>query len=436
MAFREVLVTQVKEVLRAWLAGAGKRPAARRAEVDVKTAMRYIKAARAAGLVRDGDQSQLADELLGAVVAAVRPPPPGRAGLHLVALHCVHPVAAARRARSRLWIADDRGHPGVDGCPRVGLVGDSGDVSPELPRPGGVFSRAEARRHGYDEAGIRREVRTGRWVRLRHGIYAPCELAQAAAEDPRVAHALALAAELGARAGLAAGSHESAAWLHELSTLAPRPTTASLTVVRGITRHRVGVVARRAALPPHHLARVLGVPVTSAARTVVDLARERPFADAVVAADSALRFGAADRAGLRGVLADCQRWPGIRSAIDVVDFADPRAESALESLGRMLCRDHRLPRPDLQVPIADEHGIFAYGDLGWPHFWTIAECDGLSKYADPRVLSREKLRQERIEQAGWEVVRMTWHQVTRQPEATAARIRDAISRSQRRRRSA
>jgi hypothetical protein len=68
MAFREVLVTQVKEVLRAWLAGAGKRPAARRADVDVKTAMRYIKAARAAGLVRDGDQSQLTDELLGAVV--------------------------------------------------------------------------------------------------------------------------------------------------------------------------------------------------------------------------------------------------------------------------------------------------------------------------------------------------------------------------------
>jgi len=37
MAFREVLVTQVVEVLRAWLAGQGKRPAARRAGVDVKT---------------------------------------------------------------------------------------------------------------------------------------------------------------------------------------------------------------------------------------------------------------------------------------------------------------------------------------------------------------------------------------------------------------
>jgi hypothetical protein len=80
MAFREVLVTQVKEVLRAWLAGAGKRPAARRAGVDVKTALRCVKAARAAGLVRDGDQSQLTDELLGAVVAAVRPARPAGRG--------------------------------------------------------------------------------------------------------------------------------------------------------------------------------------------------------------------------------------------------------------------------------------------------------------------------------------------------------------------
>jgi len=80
MAFREVLVTQVREVLRAWLAGAGKRPAARRAGVDVKTAARYIRAAQAAGLARDGDEPQLTDELLGQVVAAVRPARPAGHG--------------------------------------------------------------------------------------------------------------------------------------------------------------------------------------------------------------------------------------------------------------------------------------------------------------------------------------------------------------------
>jgi len=80
MAFREVLVTQVREVLRAWLAGAGKRPAARRAGVDVKTAARYIRAAQALGVARGGDESQLSDGLLGQVVAVVRPARPAGHG--------------------------------------------------------------------------------------------------------------------------------------------------------------------------------------------------------------------------------------------------------------------------------------------------------------------------------------------------------------------
>ena len=99
MAFREVLVTQVREVLRAWLAGAGKRPAARRAGVDVKTAARYIKAAQAAGLARGGDESQLSDELLGAVVGAVRPARPAGHGESWEAL-------AARQAGITAWVKE------------------------------------------------------------------------------------------------------------------------------------------------------------------------------------------------------------------------------------------------------------------------------------------------------------------------------------------
>src|ERR1035441_4576883 len=51
LSYREVSVVEVQEVLRAWLSGAGARPAAERAGVNVKTARRYIEAAVAAGLV-------------------------------------------------------------------------------------------------------------------------------------------------------------------------------------------------------------------------------------------------------------------------------------------------------------------------------------------------------------------------------------------------
>ena len=74
MAFREVRVHEVREVLRHWLADeVGLRIIAERSGVDRKTARRYVEAAVAAGLVRDGERQQLTDELIGAVIAAVRP---------------------------------------------------------------------------------------------------------------------------------------------------------------------------------------------------------------------------------------------------------------------------------------------------------------------------------------------------------------------------
>ncbi|MGH2836712.1 MAG: hypothetical protein ACRDJY_00005, partial [Thermoleophilaceae bacterium] len=73
MAFREVSVVQVREALRRWLHGDGERPIARAAGIDRKTARRYIAAAIELGVIRDGDESQLSDELVGQVCERVRP---------------------------------------------------------------------------------------------------------------------------------------------------------------------------------------------------------------------------------------------------------------------------------------------------------------------------------------------------------------------------
>src|SRR5215469_5805518 len=80
MAFREVAVTEIREVLRAWLAGAGLRAAAAQAGVDRKTARRYVTAAVEAGLARDGGLAQLTDGLVGQVAQVVRPVRPGGHG--------------------------------------------------------------------------------------------------------------------------------------------------------------------------------------------------------------------------------------------------------------------------------------------------------------------------------------------------------------------
>jgi transposase len=97
MVFREVSVVEIREVLRSWLAGAGLRTVAAQAGVDRKTARRYVEAAVAAGLARDGGTGQLTDELVGQVAEAVRPVRPGGHGQAWEALE-------ACRAEIEAWV--------------------------------------------------------------------------------------------------------------------------------------------------------------------------------------------------------------------------------------------------------------------------------------------------------------------------------------------
>jgi hypothetical protein len=63
MAFREVPVFEVREVLRLWLRGETLRGIERLSRVDRKTVRRYVEAATGQGVVRDGGEDQLHDEL-------------------------------------------------------------------------------------------------------------------------------------------------------------------------------------------------------------------------------------------------------------------------------------------------------------------------------------------------------------------------------------
>ena len=72
MAFREVSVIGIREILRLWLMEHGTRAIARHAQVDRKTVRRYIEAAQAAGLSLGDAEDKLTDDLLASVLEAVR----------------------------------------------------------------------------------------------------------------------------------------------------------------------------------------------------------------------------------------------------------------------------------------------------------------------------------------------------------------------------
>jgi hypothetical protein len=108
VGFREVSVVEVREVLRAWLEGAGLRKVAERAGVDRKTARRYVAAAQAAGLSREGGvpvDEAVTDELIGLVVEAVRPARPGGHGAAWESL-------LGHEEQIRTWVT---GHTSADG---------------------------------------------------------------------------------------------------------------------------------------------------------------------------------------------------------------------------------------------------------------------------------------------------------------------------------
>jgi hypothetical protein len=192
-------------------------------------------------------------------------------------------------------------------------------------------------------------------------------------------------------------------------------------------------------LPEHHVRVRYGVPVTSAARTVVDLGGELSFKAGALIADSALRLGLASQGQLREVVCDCYCSPGIRAAQRVVAFADRKAGSVLESVSRVAFHEEGLPPPETQVLIADEWGPFAEVDFRWPEFNVIGEADGIGKYdADewrsPRDKIRaEKRREERLFDAGYEVVRWGWEDATNPPRR-AKRLWAAFERGAERKR--
>jgi hypothetical protein len=308
-------------------------------------------------------------------------------------------------------------------------------------RTGGPFTPAQAHAARFSDAEIRSLLRSGEWVVLRRGAYAEASLLEAVANDPERRHALDVAALLLVLEHPAVAATTSAAQIFGLEFLTPPPPElVVLSKEESFTgRRRDGYLIRSAALPAHHERSRHGVPLTSAGRTVVDLAGELPFKDAVVIADSALRKGRASLRQLREVLCDCYSWSGIRAAQDVVAFADKKSGSVLESVSRVAFRDEGLPAPRTQVKIGDEWDQFGQVDFLWEEFNVIGEADGLAKYEPDEWRSTrdkvraEKRREERLMDAGYELVRWGWEEAN-DPPRLAGRLRAAFGRGRERKR--
>jgi hypothetical protein len=286
------------------------------------------------------------------------------------------------------------------------------------------------RAKGVSPALLRSLVRSGQLVRMRQGVYATKRATDWAVGDPVRAHVLAVLAAKATVGSNAVASYHSAALLHRLSLLEPLPEGAvalTLPLAKPWNRARpADVVFHASDLPPQHVGKLYNLPVTTAARTVVDLARTLPFLDAVVVADSALNKEKTTKPELHQVMKECAGWPGARQARRVIDFADERAESPLESAARVVFEQHGLEPPELQGTIHG-HNFASRVDFLWPDQKVIAEADGLVKYDDRKDLLAERERDHRLVEAGYAVVHFTWREIFQTPEVVVTRIREALA---------
>jgi hypothetical protein len=146
---------------------------------------------------------------------------------------------------------------------------------------------------------------------------------------------------------------------------------------------------------------------------LVDCAREWPIEDAVVAMDAGLLAERTTRDELVAAATAVRHWPGAAGALRAATLADGRAESPLETRGRLRIVGAGFPVPELQVEIRTGGRLVAVVD-GWFDEPAVAvEFDGRVKYTDPwrgrspeRVLWDEKRREDELRSLDIRVVRV------------------------------
>lgn len=178
---------------------------------------------------------------------------------------------------------------------------------------------------------------------------------------------------------------------------------------------RPGVRCHRRILKPSDVRVWRGVPTTSPARTLVDLAGELCLIDLVVAVDAALHFGHCSMDELR-TCAQQGGWRGVRTFRRAISLADPRSESPMETLMRLLIVLSGLPAPVPQVEIVDANGfVIARGDLKAPGVPAVFEYDG-AIHNEPQNHAKDVARWRALRAAGYEVFPYTARELFQSPQ--------------------
>jgi very-short-patch-repair endonuclease len=257
----------------------------------------------------------------------------------------------------------------------------------------GVLARSQVLGAGVGPTGIEERLRTGRLRALHRGVYALGHR-----ELKREGHWLAAVLACGPGAVL---SHVDAAALWNV-----RPSASALVHVtvpsRAGRKQRKGVrVHRSGRLGAGQVTVHDGIPVTTLARTLLDLADVVGRETLKRAIDEAEYQRLLDMAALIAVV---ESNPGRRAArlLRAAQGPAEMTKSQLERRFLALVDRHGLPRPKVNSRIEGYEVDFA-----WPDAKLIVETDGFAAHGTRRAFENDRLRDRRLGRAGYRTVRLT-----------------------------
>jgi very-short-patch-repair endonuclease len=287
----------------------------------------------------------------------------------------------------------------------------------------GVFSREQLRGLGVTNRMIYRRLASGRWERLNPNVFRVGGAPSSWRQSLR-------AATLGWGDGSVI-SHRSAAPSWRFAGF--EPGLVEITVPRHRRRAIPGIVHRNvlfeADVTIHE-----GIPITTPARTLIDLASVCPTHQVEEALDDALRRKMISIPRIRWRLAEIEGDGGRPGVSLLRSLIDARAEgvvsqSVLEThlLRAMASAD--LPKPTQQYEIRDREGHKAFVDFAFPTEKVAVEADGYRWHSGRIKWQADLTRRNRISSLGWCVIHVTWDDLMNRPDLVIDSITLALGRS-------
>lgn len=214
-------------------------------------------------------------------------------------------------------------------------------------------------------------------------------------------------------------SHNSAAALWDM--LRTSTPVVHVMAIRSSTAGRSGIATHRVGeLHPEDCASRDGIPVTSVARTLLDLASvvfPRQLARAVEQAELLGLFDLRELERLEARSPRRRGWPLLRALL--ADYRDPPpTRSELERRFLDLCREGGLPPPATNILIA---GFEV--DAIWHDRRLVVELDGHDFHRTRAAFERDRVRDATLQLEGYRVLRFTFRRLEREPGVVLATIR-------------